>query len=831
MKEERVPTNKELELYLETLEKSLAEVVAAVSGDKVEFHGLPIEEWAGPGYAVGALFDPYILTSELKHSKICLEFDGCDHQGIKILDTRNSQKERIVFVAGNGKKTELHLPMIWGGMKWNRMEVSGEWRPLGEIAEYPAVAVNDGIAVFAFNPVKVIHRYLNMATPETTSALTDLIIKAVLGASGVVNKLDGNDLRRDFHALGISTLLLNQMHKVVGKNWDLQEILPELCRAAQAYITGNFADAEVGLSKLFQLLEVKRRELVLAPIYIMIMPHGGILFDSEGYAEYDSPELAARVLNLYLDWTDNRGFHFAPDVGAGTLEEFAKLHPKTIKRFRDAWEKGDIEFVNGTYSQPYLQLWPEWNQEKEFEVGLKTFTELFGRQPTVYAAQEIAHHPALPKLLEKYGFHAAIHRSQNLGLTPIDKTALINWHSPDGEGIRALPAHPLRSERYGGTMWRHFPVLLTSARNGELPFIALTSLMDQTFIDIYCEEIVRANRYAPVWGEFLTPSEFFEKTKNIDVIDTCYGLDEYKYHLDLSSNTIHGHQTGGYSSEHAFIFNESARLRKLEVAGKLKEEDLKKLLNQEAHDCYIIPYFAPGYFMEGTLTDYCGPRYQSCNDLPRGLDRFIRDAADYPDAFSDFAPVVPEMSVVTGTTIVSGGHTVKIDPNTGAVTGLDGIVCSLGLLQFNGAPLDVKETKTDGNKLVVLGNLPGFGEVKLEYFISRASLYCEAAVTEQQGKWRMDKICWADCVYLEHAKAESAEVIRTVSGVSQATRLERFHSLDTLELQDEQNNILLRHGGNIFFRQTATAVHNRLWCYDEFCDRFWWAVDLRRLNL
>ena len=821
MKEERLPKT-ELDLYLKTLGDSLAE--HGRLHPQIQLFGLPVEEWAGPGYAIGALFDPYVLTASLKPSTVYLEWPEAELSGISWLEKRVSQKEKITFGVNERRSPEFMLPMLWGGVEYHRFEATSDWQIQATIAECPALSVRDGSALFAFNPLKVIHRYLNMADPSTTRDLTDLIIKAVLGASGIDRELDDDDLRRDFHALGVSSLLLGQLHKAVGQSWNVEDFAADLRAAAVAYVEGDRARAREVLSSLFVRFADKRKQLVPVPVYIMVMPHGGILFEKEGYAEYDSPELAARALNLFLDWQERFGFHFAPDIGAGTLEEFVKSHPKTVQRFNEAWDKGSVEFVNGSYSQPYSQLWDLWDQEKQFEIGLKTFDKLFGRHPKVYASQEIALHSAMPALLKKFGYEYAIHRSQNLGLAPIDPAALIEWQSPAGAGVRALPAHPLRSERRGGEIWRHFPVLMTTDRNNGLPFIAFTSLMDQTFIDIYNEEILRANQYASVWGEFVTPSEFFEKTKSIEAEARCYTLDQYYYELDLSGNSIHGHQTGGYSSEHAFMFKEGTRLRELEKQGSLPESDLKLLLNQEAHDCYIIPYFATGYFMEGGMTDYDGPRYRSCNDQPRGLNRYIRDTAGYPKTFSDHAPVLPEPSHIEGGMLSSGGKQVEIDLQTGAVVSLAGKKVSLGALKYNGIAFEVQEVKGSNNRLSLSGQLPGFGGVVIEYFMNAGYLYSEVSCPVMDHRWEDTKITWKDAVYLEHSKPSQASVVRTVSAVSQPTALERFHSLDVLEIRDGSSAVNLKHGGNIFFRQTPGAVQNRLWCYDEFCNRFYWAV-------
>lgn len=827
--EESKTTQEEDRLFLASLESALDDVVSDM-GRGVKFLGLPVEEWAGPGYAIGALFDPYVLTARLQSSRIILDYSpSAMEDGIRVLETRCPQKEKITFDVHATRSPVLYLPTLWGGVNYHRLAVKEDWRAVAEISEQPALVVRPGVAVFAFNPLRVLHRYLCMAFPDTTRDLTDLMVMAILGASGIGLDLDDHDLRRDFHALGVNVLLVAQLYRVAGRRWDIREICGSLEHAAALYRAGDHDAARSGLASLFRLLEERRKAIVATPIHIMVMPHGGILFPDEGYAEYDWPEAAARVLNLYLDWGERFGFKFAPDIGAGTLEEFVKLHPRTVQRLGEAWSQGRIEFVNGSYSQPYMQLFPEWDQNKQFEVGLKTFESLFSRRPTVYAAQEMALHPGLPALLIKHGYRHAVHRCQNLGRAPIDSAPLIDWRTPSGDaGIRALPAHALRTERRGGETWRHFPVLLASAKNEGLPFIAITSLMDQTFIDIYNEEILRANHYAPVWGGFVIPSEFFGKTEDVAAVARRYSLDQYHYDLELSGNLIHGHQTGGYSSEHAFMLKESVRLQELEKQGRLPAADLKTLLNQEAHDCYIIPYFTPGYFMESALTDYAGPRYRCASDKPRGIDRCIRDAAGYPVTFSDVATVIPEPCVSDGATLCHQGVVVEIDPATAAVVRIAGQRVSLGKLMYNGEPFrsGPPQMLKGGHGLRVAGRLPGFGEMVVDYFACGGWFYGQIKAVSTIPHWNDTRTTWADCVYLEHTKPPGASVLRTVSNVTQPTALERFHSLDRLAIQAAGRVWSLRHGGNIFFRQTPDTVRNRLWCYNEFCDTFHWGVAL-----
>lgn len=814
----------ETDLYLSSLQSGMNDILS-LHDNRVQFTGLPFEEWAGPGYASAALFDPHVLAAPLPGCRLILDGLAADlgFPGLSLLETRSSQKEKITFRLGPSRTALYYLP-IWRGMSYYRLDASSEWRAIASIGELPGVLLRQGTAVFAFNPLRVIHRYLNMAEPASTRDFTDLIVRAILAASGCDQELDDHDLRRDFHALGISVLLMCQMHRAVGRIFSVEELRPTLQQAARQYLCGDYDEARRLLGGLFKAIKQKREQLVGVPVYIMVMPHGGILFEREGYAEYDWPEAAARVLNLMLDWTDRHGFRFAPDIGASTLEQLAKTHPATLQRFKAAWDQGLVEFVNGTYSQPYLQVFPMWDQDKQFELGLNTFEKLFGKRPTVFASQEMALHAGLPTLLKKHRYQYAIHRAQNLGTALRDSAALIEWCAPGEQGtsIRTLPAHPLRSEKRGGEIWRHLPILLTSERNQGLPFIALSDLMDQTFIDIYNEEIVRANQYAPVWGEFLTPTEFFHRTATLTAEQRSYDLDDYHYHLDLSGYPGNTRYSGGYSSELAFMLRESLRLREMEAAGQRDPQALRLLMEQEAHDCYIIPQFAQGQFMGSGLTDYSGPRIQAG---PQGA-RLIRQAAGYPQEFQDDPPATAEPCDISGTLLTCSLGSALIDARSGAVVRLGDLPVSLGMPRFNGVPMQVTDIRVGAKRLCISGRWADYGPITIEYFLSSGQLFGVLSGSRSAASWEASRTCWADCVYLEHANLPASQVIRVVSGIAQPTELAQFHSLSTLTLRSDARNIVLQHGGNIFFRQDQASLHNRLWCYGEFCTRFWWSVGL-----
>lgn len=801
--EPKIPPD-ELNQYLTTLPEALLRAVA-LSGKSVTFDELPIEEWAGPAYAVAALFDPYLLTADLPPVKVVLEAG----QGEK----RASRKECIRFRSRGGRDAVYRLPMLWGGVDFHILKVSEGWRQIASVGEFAGCLVRPGEAVFAFHPLRVIHRYLNMAQPESTWDFTDLLIHAVLAAGGCDRELDDDDLRRDFHAFGINLVLLLQFGLCAGKEIDTATLPSLLMTAATHYRAGDKTSARQSLGAAFARLAAEVRRLEKRPVYFMNLPHGGIQFAQEGFAEFDSPEEAARVLNLYLDWLDKYGYHFAPDIGAGTLAEFAKTNPLTIARLRQKVAEETVEMVNGSFSQPYGHLFPEWDNRRQFERGQEVLTELFGRPAQTYASQEISLHPKLPDILADYGFRYALHRSQNLGLGPVDPTPLIAWTGPDGKSVRALPSHPLRSDRRGGEIYRHLGVLLASRRNGEIPFIAFTNFIDQSFIDIYHEEVVRGNAYTQVWGKFVTPAEFFAATAQLDAPAKRYRLDDCHYALGFGKGGgFHGHQTGGLSTKHVFLAQEARQLREQNAKG----EALDAFLNREAHDCYIVPYFATGSFMEGGLTDYNGPRYLFANDGPRGIDRFLCDAAGYPHQCTDAPTTLPQVATWDGKILQSGGRTVAVDPVTGVVDQ------KFGRLRTDTANFVAEKAEFTGDRLVLTGSVAGFGKVSLTYFIADAVLYVVMARLDDERKWEMSAVEWNDAVYLRHAKSPAEPVIRTVCSVSEPTELDYFHSLDSLSIGKHA----LYHGGNVFFRQSVDYVDNRLWCYGEFCRSFWWGIKL-----
>lgn len=192
------------------------------------------------GYLLASLFDPFLICSPKKYIRICLgSLDGAtlmrEMKGISAQGPYGQQKEAVEFDSTRGGKRILYMSCLH-----LRLKVSSAWKILATCAELPAVVVKPRIAVFSFDPANLIDKYLNMMEPDITADITDLLIRAILTARGVGRELDDNDLRRDFHALGISTMMVEELCSLSGRQWDVKEILAVLEEAANEYMQDNF---------------------------------------------------------------------------------------------------------------------------------------------------------------------------------------------------------------------------------------------------------------------------------------------------------------------------------------------------------------------------------------------------------------------------------------------------------------------------------------------------------------------------------------------------------------------------------------------------------------
>ena len=74
---------------------------------------------------------------------------------------------------------------------------------------------------------------------------------------------------------------------------------------------------------------------------------------------------------------------------------------------RKLTDQGRIAFVNGTYSQPHLQILSVESAIRQFEHGMNVIEDLTGYRVRCYASQEPGWSPQLPQILRAFGYQTA----------------------------------------------------------------------------------------------------------------------------------------------------------------------------------------------------------------------------------------------------------------------------------------------------------------------------------------------------------------------------------------------------------------------------------------
>jgi Glycosyl hydrolases family 38 N-terminal domain len=90
------------------------------------------------------------------------------------------------------------------------------------------------------------------------------------------------------------------------------------------------------------------------------------------------------------------------------MESMAHAFPGTVARIKEMYEKGVLDFVGGSFSQPHFQILDSESNWRQFEYGLKVFKKLFGKEIQVYARQETGLHHQLPQILKYFGFEIMV---------------------------------------------------------------------------------------------------------------------------------------------------------------------------------------------------------------------------------------------------------------------------------------------------------------------------------------------------------------------------------------------------------------------------------------
>ncbi|MFX1568319.1 MAG: hypothetical protein ACFFCV_08115 [Promethearchaeota archaeon] len=338
-------------------------------------------------------------------------------------------------------------------------------------------------------------------------------------------------------------------------------------------------------------------------IYFIIGGHGGIIINSIGFCEFDSPEYAMDTLIKKMKLAIETNMPYSLEIATSCLEWLKKQLPDKSSYFFNFFHQGKFEIINPSYSQPYnLIIGPESNI-KQFEYGLKELREL-GLECNMYYCSESSLHPQIPQILKGFNISYCSLRSRLLGINPTSISPYIDWIGLDNTSIDAIVDQSgiFNGEYWHGMFFKEIPSLLFQSLGR--PFmenIIYSNIEDFCNHQPFQEEIWRISKISEIFGKFIQCSEFFQ---------TIPKNGEFKYKRDefflgnfvfIPSELFLQNKNSEILLLSAEVFNCILGFFGYSINDSLFEDLWKKFLLTQAHDCYAVPFVRSGDYTQTQL--------------------------------------------------------------------------------------------------------------------------------------------------------------------------------------------------------------------------------------
>jgi hypothetical protein len=509
--------------------------------------------------------------------------------GIEIQESsRRSEKERISTPLG-----DFYYPF---GYEFDRYEAGlSRWK----MGSSPAVVKTSGSLALSFELFAMFGKFRSEIPERCFIDCADVLAELLneLGFKGKgLGRLDGwrSDLRMDFQAYGLNRLLIQWFLELNNASRDLVgEADKSYLKAVDAWLSGEEGRVSEFLGKAFAGLTELRKRFSGMDILFLEYPHLGILFEDMGFFELEWPEYSKDMLLSLLGQVEKHGYKVGIEAGASCWKNLTDRYPEIVGKIKEVCAKGAAELTNGTFSLPYALMSPLSLQYWQFRKGDETFKKIFGMSPETYQCQENSLTPQMPELLRHFGYKRALHITQNHGEAPPEKTDFIKWVSPAGHGLPAMVALNPVLTRKGNNYFFDLP-LVHHEYGRKSKSLNYVNFQDLGYVPFRLQ-MIRAHKYASVWGRFALASEAFENMIESKLESKTYPADAYKF----SGKFFYPNETNVNSLSHyECLYAKVALRRQLLIAahatGRLNElyeainSSIEKICLLEAHDCCYV---------------------------------------------------------------------------------------------------------------------------------------------------------------------------------------------------------------------------------------------------
>jgi alpha-mannosidase len=302
-------------------------------------------------------------------------------------------------------------------------------------------------------------------------------------------------LAADFLALGFCRFIVELLTLKLryASNINEETLRTAVLDAARATVQGNTDNARSKLQAAFDRLHEGREYCYPVEAHFIDLT----LAASTTLGESLRKELAAGIPRNLL-------------ISGEVLKEMARREPDTLAVLKQALTNNSLTIVGGEFAElPLLLLTPD-AIESHLHRGIEVYEHLLGRRPVVFGRRRFGLSLALPQILAKTGFTAAMHFTLDDGQFPTGSQSYIEWEGFGGTAIDALSRLPLDADR--ADSFFSLPEKLGNALELDHPATIVFAHWPGHVCPWY-DDLARIFSYSKVLGAFCTLDDYFQQAR------------------------------------------------------------------------------------------------------------------------------------------------------------------------------------------------------------------------------------------------------------------------------------------------------------------------------
>jgi len=298
----------------------------------------------------------------------------------------------------------------------------------------------------------------------------------------------------DFQALGLCYFYVELLTRQLRYMSNLDETTLQIraVSAANAAVAGDVEMARNDLQAAFDLLNEARE---------YFYPNEAHLVDLTLVA----PTTIGKELRAELAWP----FPTNLLMSGQTLDRLATEEPETLAALKAVVAEGRATLIGGAWSEPMLPLLSPESIAADLRRGLACYERHLGVRPTIFGRRRFGLTPALPQILERFGFTSCLHFTLDDGRFPTGNQSRVQWTGLDDTPIEALARVPLDAssaetflripERLGDMMdVDHSPTMILAHWPGQAAS--------------WLDDLTRIASLTPALGRFVNLGEYLRES-------------------------------------------------------------------------------------------------------------------------------------------------------------------------------------------------------------------------------------------------------------------------------------------------------------------------------